>query len=89
MNDYKSSYDWYLSNGYIYCCGDGTHGDQKTCKNDNDLLYITLNLDEQKIYLSINGEEPFIPSAFKNIEQGKYRLAVAIYYARGTIIELL
>ena len=89
LKKFKSSYQWYIKNGYIYCCGDGTHGDQRTCKNDNDLLYITLDLDEHKIYLSINGEEPFVSSSFKDIKHGKYRLAVSIYRAKDTIIELL
>ena len=100
LEKFKSSHDWYLDdNGYIYCCGCGTvgynstfdsrHKTPRTCREDGDVLYITLDLDEHKIYLSINGEEAFVPTSFTNIRKGKYRLVVSIYRAKGTVIELL
>ena len=92
-----SSYQWYLhDNGYIYCCGDGIAGYNtntaicgQTCKNDNDILDITLNLDEHKIYLSINGEDAFVPSGFRDIRDGKYRLVVTMCDGKDTVMELL
>ena len=98
LDKFKSAYEWYENNnGYIYCCGDGTVGynstfdreKSPTCKNDGDLLYVTLNLEERKIYLSINGDDAFVPESFTNIRQGKYRLVVTIYEAKDTTIELL
>ena len=50
LQKFVAAYEWYLNdNGYIYCCGDGTHGYnwntagcKETCKNDNDILDIRL-----------------------------------------------
>ena len=81
--------------GYMYCCGTGHIGYQytwfiiKSCKNEGDILDITLNLDERKIYLTINEEDAIVPDGFENIRLDKYRLVVTIYNAKGTIIELL
>ena len=89
---------WYNGNGYIYCCGDGTTGGTDWANDtpsfrdeldDGGILDITLNLDERKIYLSINGGDAILPSSFENIKMDKYRLVVTMYHAQGTIIELL
>ena len=97
LKNFVASFRWYLKdNGYIYCSGDGIHGYNsatlgcgKRCKNDNDILDITLNLDEHKIYLSVNGEEAFVPESFTNIREGKYRLVVTLHHGKDTTIELL
>ena len=54
LEEFKSSFKWYQSD--IYCCGDGIVGynsrfDQvEACGKDNDMLCITLNLDQRRIY---------------------------------------
>ena len=94
LQKFRSSYDW-DDNGYSYRCGDGCVGYNgnyhvvQMCKKNNDILCITLNLDERKIYLSINGGDDFVPEPFKHIKKGKYRFVVTMYKAKGTIIELL
>ena len=96
MEKYKSSHDWYLkSNGYIYCAGDGTTGFNATfnniskCPNEDAMLTITLDIDEQQIWIAINEQEAESPDSFRAIRRDKYRLVVTMYGASDTIIELL
>ena len=97
LDRFKSSNDWDRNDGYMYCCGDGSvgHSDSwamyevETFRNENDILDITLDLDAQKIYLSINGQPAAVPDPFQNITKDKYRLVVTICSAKGTVIELL
>ena len=97
LDRFKSSDDWDSNDGYMYCGGDGSVGhneswamyDVETFRNDNDILDITLDLDEQKIYLSINGQPGVVPVPFQNVTKDKYRLVVTICIAKGTVIELL